>query len=495
MCGLVGVVGQIWKVHIEAFETLLTFNQVRGDHSTGVGAIKPGGSCRVIKSVGPPIYLQTMKEYDSFVNTSMIGLIGHGRYATVGDITPNNAHPFNKEHIMGAHNGTLYTDTRKELDPDKKFGTDSEAFYDRVSKRGLESVMPIMTGAWALTFFDKQKHTFNILRNHDRTLFYATVNGGDTLFWASEEGILMAALERTKGIGQIDGPHTVEPNVLYSWDMPTHKRRGLGEPDKREMRGKQYTAATNTGTASTARKAEVGTETSGKVRVDGKWGYTINGKFVAEEDVPWFGNPDYIPNMLDVDKEKVEVSSPFAPALVGPGSRPRSPGHLARHVKNMKLPETGVPEIVNLMKPGVTPGSQLSLPDLTGYSADTRKLSTSVQFRICQALGRTTLSTREWQQFETFTPAEIEDFIRKTIAKRAPTFNKRTEYQPTTITYRDHRNKPLDRKSFDKRTKHGCSACSSDIEYGDHVKFVDHDTVIGECCAQNPEVLQYLKAM
>jgi glucosamine 6-phosphate synthetase-like amidotransferase/phosphosugar isomerase protein len=122
-------------------------------------------------------------------------LIGHNRYATAGAINSINAHPFQHGDLFGVHNGTL---RGQHLLPDSRdYDVDSDNIYHSFNKIGVKETVKVLHGAYALVWWDAKRNMLNMLRNSERTLYYATSASG-AVFWASEEGMLITALERNK---------------------------------------------------------------------------------------------------------------------------------------------------------------------------------------------------------------------------------------------------------------------------------------------------------
>ena len=214
MCGLVGVAGRVMPLQDKIFKQLLYVDGLRGMHSTGVlfvpnlktkeGTLLKGAS-------GPDTFLNDKQVDDALSKLNRV-LLGHNRYATVGEINADNAHPFDFSSIVGAHNGTL---TNKHSLPDSKdFKVDSANLYHSIDKIGLEATYEIMQGAWALSWWDKDKERINFIRNWQRPMSYCFSRDRKTLYWASEAAMLSFVLDRNK-VSYTDIVDT-KPHHLYS---------------------------------------------------------------------------------------------------------------------------------------------------------------------------------------------------------------------------------------------------------------------------------------
>jgi predicted glutamine amidotransferase len=193
MCGIVGFFGKPAPEHRKAFEHLLHIDMIRGKDSTGIAAI---GKKRVDMAKGcvSPTGLLNSDAYKRIGHDKKFGYIGHNRFATVGNVTAENAHPFKIGRITGVHNGTvpLY-EIPKEL---HKGETDSETVINVIDKKGIEYAWEKMPGATCLIWWDAQYKTLNIIRNIGRPMNIVTLENDEGIFFASEEWMIDGVLAR-----------------------------------------------------------------------------------------------------------------------------------------------------------------------------------------------------------------------------------------------------------------------------------------------------------
>jgi hypothetical protein len=181
------------------FKFLLELDTSRGPHSTGVCVVprneteylKP----KVVKSLGTPWMLYEAPEWKTALTGINKVVMGHNRWATRGAITADNAHPFEFDKVIGAHNGTIHN--QHFFDSKHLYQVDSQSLYSHLnSAEDVKSTLENINGAFALTWWDKQAKTMNFARNKDRPLCFVLSENGQCLFWASEAWMLSIALQK-----------------------------------------------------------------------------------------------------------------------------------------------------------------------------------------------------------------------------------------------------------------------------------------------------------
>ena len=166
MCGLVLAMGKhtLTQSEIGIFRNMLAFDQLRGEHSTGLfGLFRPYNKAPFFKVnkeclegvdfVRSPLFVNTVGHVSQLAggvkSTEWAkAMFGHNRYATMGAVNAVNAHPFTHGHITLAHNGTL---RNQSLLPDsEKFEVDSENICYSIDKIGVAETIKRLHGAFAL---------------------------------------------------------------------------------------------------------------------------------------------------------------------------------------------------------------------------------------------------------------------------------------------------------------------------------------------------------
>jgi hypothetical protein len=175
---------------------LLILDAVRGIDSTGIAAVGKDAEVRVVKAVGNPYELLEHRMFKPTLNRANRVVIGHNRWATQGKVDRKNAHPFDFDNIVGAHNGTLKS--RFKLLDHSMFQVDSENLFYHIEHLGLTDALDNMDGAWALTWWNREEESLNLLRNKERPLWVCYTKDEKQLFWASEKWMLEVSLGRAE---------------------------------------------------------------------------------------------------------------------------------------------------------------------------------------------------------------------------------------------------------------------------------------------------------
>lgn len=186
--------GIITPAYEKMMQQLLIVDSLRGTDSTGIAVVNNQGFVRVAKALGGPQDLFDTNQYTKALQGQNCVIIGHNRYATQGAVSRKNAHPFEFDALVGAHNGTLTY--KHNLLNAKDYAVDSENLFHHIAEKGVEDALSKVGGAWALVWWDKVGSTLNFLRNKERPLFYCYDEEGDAIFWASEYWMLSGVLSR-----------------------------------------------------------------------------------------------------------------------------------------------------------------------------------------------------------------------------------------------------------------------------------------------------------
>lgn len=228
MCGIVGYVTTDSNRHYnskakqDALADLIQVNSLRGADSTGFFAVDRKGDYDWTKNAVSGWqfvrHKPVLKLLDKFNLYNAI--VFHNRYATVGEINPNTAHPFDIGRIVGVHNGTLFN--YKELS-EKSYKVDSEYMFDAMNKLGAVDALKKTHGAVATVFYDKKNLKLCLYHNEDRPLAFAKLQNDDAYFIASEKDMLLWVLNRREI--RIEKIEDVPENTL--WEIDIHDIRKI----------------------------------------------------------------------------------------------------------------------------------------------------------------------------------------------------------------------------------------------------------------------------
>ena len=224
MCGIVGAASNYLSIpEKRVVEELLVASVVRGHDSTGavalLGDTHAQPRVRSFKWPTDPFRFVTSQQWEELISPASKlpckAIIAHNRLATVGEVSKENAHPFNFENVIGVHNGTI----QHSWGSAKKFGTDSQALYEQINNIGIAAAVKAMgrsaSNPYALAFYSKPGRTLNLIRNSGRPLHVAYCT--NTIYWASERQMLEWILARNQV--KVDAIELLAEYKLYSWRL------------------------------------------------------------------------------------------------------------------------------------------------------------------------------------------------------------------------------------------------------------------------------------
>ena len=232
MCGIFAVIGPgISKKDVDIFYNLGVVNMLRGMDGAGIFIIDSSKKHKSVKVgedfVSLKYQIDALKNKHDFYSCTNLGFVGHTRWATVGDIDANSAHPFEQNRIsIGIHNGTITDETeygknihqRIERET-KSFNNDSEALLNDIANQGFDRVLTKLddnVDAYAIINWDIKKKIFNFVRNEKRPLFVATNNTRRVAYISSEKGALEYILDRELGPPAEDKDEEPRYNIYYA---------------------------------------------------------------------------------------------------------------------------------------------------------------------------------------------------------------------------------------------------------------------------------------
>lgn len=184
----------------EVFTQLLYLDQLRGFDSTGMLLVPK------VSTDQPWVYKRAQNASDfissRFYEKHLFGavsrsklIIGHNRSATRGNVCDHNAHPFQFGTYTVVHNGHIsnalaLTPIRETMEVDSMVVP--RVLHEKGEIAGLES----LEGAYALVWYNSVDNTLNMARNEARPMNFCYIKGHNTMVFGSEQGMLLAVLER-----------------------------------------------------------------------------------------------------------------------------------------------------------------------------------------------------------------------------------------------------------------------------------------------------------
>lgn len=451
MCGIVGVAGHVSTKLEEVFKDLLNVDVIRGPHSTGLVTVNPGQQVSTAKEVMlPPDFLQTRAARKALSVRNVL-IMGHNRYATIGDINKANAHPFEHGHVTGMHNGTL-KGWKQSLKDAQEFDVDSDCLLYNLSIQGLHEFTKDTEGAFALSWYNSKEHRLYLARNPDRPLYIAYSEDRRTLLYASEAWMIRSCSgRRGVKIGQIN---EIPEWTQYSWDLPSDLNSGVGKPNVRklpEYEAPQYDFYGSGYKQGGAANAAPFPATGGRVNSNvATLPPSVNGK---REGTAKLANK--------VGRRVIFLPEEFTPfANSGKGDDAVRFGALTGMSDETE-------DYICRLYCDEDRAQELLAFDGDIFASVTGFVTSRINFRKHSHDG-----------FLTLKPESVR-FCRNVTRVKLP--DEDTEIEDDPVLGPD--GTPIDEPEFNELTKHGCALCSGNLEYGkDDVYWEDKDTPLCDTC-------------
>ncbi len=232
MCGIAGIVGNVGQGQALSHKKDLLYEMMwagtfRGADSTGLALLpkSKGESVEIYKrALNGADFTQlnkTRKLVDRIWHSN--GVLIHNRSATKATVSDGNAHPFQCEHIVLVHNGTIHNE--REIAPTFKGQVDSAAICQAIAESSnIPETLGKIKGGFSLVWHDQRDGSVHFARNDQRPMYWLRSKDRSFMVFGSEWEMLWWLTSR-RGMD-------MQPDMLSTVAMHWYK---IPDPSKPEV--------------------------------------------------------------------------------------------------------------------------------------------------------------------------------------------------------------------------------------------------------------------
>lgn len=232
MCGIYGIAksptsdlsGKDFNKLKKAIKLIAIDSEIRGNHSSGVATI--GRNSMIYKSLDESSKFVKTKHFRRALKDMKDNniLLGHTRFATEGEISVANAHPFQVGNTIGTHNGCVYNIEKMSKKLDKNCPVDSQLIFKSIdTTENIQDAVKYFDSDFALAFIKDDVNILHLCREDNRPLAVGYWKDKKILFYASEDIFLEDAFLDLELDIEVE---ELPKNILHSFDVNKFTNKG-----------------------------------------------------------------------------------------------------------------------------------------------------------------------------------------------------------------------------------------------------------------------------
>lgn len=183
------------KIRNQIIQGIAVGMQERGSHGTGIAGVFENKTSIVKQALSAEEFVHSTGFKDLLRKNPNI-IFGHTRFATVGEVSDKNTHPFVYGNIIGCHNGHVsnYEDVFEKHEVNGEVDSESIFFLLNAYKNDYRKAFSELYGTFALTWINLKNPNKVFIAKDGNPLYIIRVQELQTYFWASTELALRIAI-------------------------------------------------------------------------------------------------------------------------------------------------------------------------------------------------------------------------------------------------------------------------------------------------------------